>query len=222
MDTNDKFKNFLRDNLDAKEYEQLLKLNRSGYCLLCKMTLLMTMSALKEKLFDNTHALIKQFLENLSREKASEYVSKQDVRGNSVIFICEDIVLLNILIHYVRDINARNNSDHNALMNTCFFNIFEPLNLAKINLLLKHKIDINAINYYSETALMYCCVSIRCDMPTNIEALKVLLDSGANVNTMSITKRVAFDYVTDKNLLSDEFVRLLQGEGASVQLRSRM
>lgn len=203
MSTDDKLKIFLEENLGIETYEILLQMNERFYP---KINALSLVAMLVTNRHDNVtgrriSTLIKQFLESLSIEEAVECINEIDDCDESILFYSRDIELLNI----------RNEMGATALIDLCSRSVIESSDLNIISILLEHKIDINAQNHNGVTALMYCCRNIEHYTQEKIEAIELLIYYGADVQIVSNTKQLAYDYVSNKNLLPERLVQLLQG-----------
>lgn len=160
--TDDKFKNFLVNNLGEEIFEQLSQRNDkfSG------VTFLVSIST--KKLSPNILILIEQFLNNVSFEEASTYVNSLSAyhiedyfaEGIPSLSICSDAKLMRIIIKYVNNINYHDAFGYNALMNACL-TVDSQSDLEKIKLLLEYKIDANATTFHNWTALMFFCASMH-------------------------------------------------------------
>lgn len=122
---------------------------------------------------------------------------------------------MQIIIKYVRNINVVDCHEDIILMNVCQFEPDYHLDRAEIiKLLLFHKINVNAKNYSNKTALMCYCgeiVQYAENDESYEEILELLIFNGADVFAKSNENKTAYDYVKNKNLLSDRMSQLLQG-----------
>lgn len=225
MCTDNKFQNFLSEHLEEEIYDDVLKLYNDTDGMFYAPTMLTVISV--TKLSANILTLIKQFLESLPIEEASEYVTKFDNYGQSALFICKDVNLLQIIIKYIPNINIRNAYNMNALICACASEM--PLNLEKIKFLLDHKIDVNVQREDEMLApLACCCYAYRSYFKENIdntldaefhngarknieEAIELLIFNGADIFAKSADGMTAYDIVKDINLLSERLAQLLQG-----------
>lgn len=209
MTIDDDLKDYLEEHLQPTEYQNLLMMccENDPY-LVSGGTFLMILST--KQLSSNILASIKQFLENLSTEVA-EYIAECDDLDNSVIHVWKSVHFAQIIIEYVHNINALNRLEENALVNAC---ATQPFDLELINLLLDHKINVNAQDNTCKTALMYCCITIEYDnhVEANFEdAVELLIFNGADVHITDFKNETAYDYVSNKQTLSEKMSQLLQG-----------
>lgn len=205
-----KFKEFMREHLDKRLFDKLSELyiselSRQAY----NATFLSCISV--GFLHEDILALIDQFLANLSFECASKYVCAHNIYSCSLIFYCANVDLIKRIIKYIPDINVRNYYGSSALMYACN-NGTRPLDLDIVQFFLDHGANVNAQNCGSETALMWLCMKIKCSINENVEqAIELLIFSGADPFMKSEHGYTAYDYVSDKSLLSERSLLLLQG-----------
>lgn len=206
MSTDDKMKAYLKKYLSAEEYDALSLTARHS----ALPTFLLSMSNIK--LSNNVLILIEQFLESLPIDEATQYVECTDIWGNTALLYGE-VTFIKIILKYDTNIDARNWCGNNCLMRECSFTSGSP-DIEKIKFLLDNGININAINFKNYSALMcYCatCESKGEDRETIESIIELLIFNGADVLIKSSTNMTAFDYITNKSLLSDKLSQLLHG-----------
>lgn len=210
--TDNKFKDFLRTRLDAITLDELFEPYTGIHW--CASLNLETMAT--KKLSEHTVAVIKEFCSSLSVEEVQKWM---DDFYNLMLF-CADAKFLEIIIEYAPCINITNWLSYNVLMCECAVN-FESLCVDKIKLFLKYKIDINAKNCFGETALILYCQSISDDADINDieEILELLIFSGADTFAKSNCDKSAYDYVSNKALLTCRLTQLLQGKSRSNNIK---
>lgn len=213
-DADNEFRTYLSEHLETSVHDELLQIK---YCnclpsLAPPVTFLMKIS--NGNLSSDILALIQQFLDTLSHECTCEYVMKADNEGNSIIFVCENMDLLKVVVRYVPNINVQNVYGNNALMRSCVIRS-ESINLNKIKFLLDCEIDADAKNKNGATALMHCCHWINNYSGTvkDIEEIiELLIFNGANPLIKYCDQKIAYENIINKQLLSVRVVQLLQGE----------
>lgn len=215
----DNLRAHLQKHLSAETFESILNFQSWSTHPQFGSTLLMCIST--GPMLDDVVFLIKQFLDTLTNEDASKYINDIDYWENSVILTCADINMLQYIIKYVPNINVRNNNNYNALSRVCMMNAQAPSlkspDLVIIKFLLEHGINVNDRTHdRNKTALMFCCAHIgNCsnldDHKMIEEAIECLVHSGADIGIKSHIGNTAYDYVTNKQLLSPRLAQLLQG-----------
>lgn len=201
MNTNDKFEIFLKEHFSADKCGKLL--SRRNY-----KSHLMNIATKNEDVHCDVLILIERFLESISTEEATEYINNTYF-GCPIIFYCEDVNLMKVMIKYVRNVNVRTHWGTNALMFACVTPL--TLKLERVKLLLDCKIDINTVNERNESALAIYCEHVDHNTSERDEIIQLLIFYGANPFIKSSRKKIAADYVVHKNILSERSHQLLQG-----------
>lgn len=197
-----KFKELMREHCDAQLFDDLSKYH-DDVC-----SFLIAMAMVIEKFSADTLKLIEEFLAALPFVQASKYVSEIDYDGNSLMFYCEDINLIECTIKYIHDIHICNHWKFSALMYACNTSS-GSFNLNVIKFFLDCGININAKNDRNETALIYLCQDSTNE---NFEqAIELLIFNGADPFVIASGGLAAYDYVRNKSLLSERLQQLLQG-----------
>lgn len=208
MNTDQKFKQFLEEHLDAVTFVALFEValfevanNYYSFCLEMNLSIAAT-----KKLSDNVLCLVEQFFASLSTEEVSEWICE----GYTLITICADAKFLKYIIKYVSNINHKNCYSETTLEYECARS--KSPNIEKIRILLENKIDVNAKSNRGTTALMSHCRHIERNNGNNTteEIIELLIFAGADIFIKSNDNRQAYDYVINKALLSERSTQLLQ------------
>lgn len=152
-----------------------------------------------------------EFFDTLSFECASQYIAKIN-KYYCIALFHTNASLTKIMIKYGTSINIRDAWRETLLTGECSGWCGEPRDIEKIKFLLDNKIDVNARNNGGQTALMCSCASLKYDNREIIEEIiELLIFNGAITSIESFCDRVALDFVSDKILLSEKTLQLLQG-----------
>jgi len=134
-------------------------------------------------------------------EKCWQYYRPQEMRHTPTIEIIEvinryKITLLDVLVRYGADLNAKNASDQSEM---CFWWPFAPITPELMTWLLEHGYDPDLPCNDNQTALSYCAepdqTMLRYDQ--KYEMIKMLLEHGANPDVKSRGRPVLQTLVTD-------------------------
>lgn len=126
----------------------------------------------------------------------------------------DDLEYWDATINTCYDVMNHDECGNNALACECIdaLKAPRPFNLEKIARLLDCGINVNAKNHNDMTVLMCCCAWISSDGCRNIEEMfELLVYCGADIHIKSIEDKTAFDYVVDKDTISERLSQLLQG-----------
>lgn len=146
--------------------------------------------------------VVEKCLDSMLFPVASKYVRATDNNGESLLFVCNSVFLLEILTKYQCDVNLKNIYGQTPLMYACL-----TQNVEKIIFLLKSGANVNDRDDQNKTPLMYLCN--RVDETNNestiqaiLGAIELLIEKGADCSMKCKDDKKPLDYVANKGLLS--------------------